>query len=132
MNNHLPTQEQTSVDGDQIGPSERIKKRKKKIGMAIAKHNYNRKHHPNQGIQIPQARCPQPLSYQRPQNSQKLNQGALGDKYLSQSQIFKQWEVEMERLNTKYNLDCLSESELDSESNELEQYRYEHGYETLI
>ena len=38
----------------------------------------------------------------------------------------------MERLNTKYNLDCFSESELDSESNEGEQYKDEHGYETLI
>ena len=41
-------------------------------------------------------------------------------------------EVEMERLNAKYNLDCFSDSELDSESDEGEQYKYEHGYETLI
>ena len=39
---------------------------------------------------------------------------------------------QMERLNTKYNLDCFSDSELDSESDEDEQYQYEHGYETLI
>ena len=38
----------------------------------------------------------------------------------------------MERLNSKYNLDCYSDSELDSESDEGEQYYYEHGYETLI
>ena len=38
----------------------------------------------------------------------------------------------MERLNTKYNLDCFSDSELDSESDEDEQYQYEHGYKTLI
>ena len=38
----------------------------------------------------------------------------------------------MERLNAKYNLDCFSDSELDSESNEGEQCKYEHGYETLI
>ena len=44
----------------------------------------------------------------------------------------QQWEEEMERLNSKYNLDCYSDSELDSESDEGEQYRYEHGYETLI
>ena len=42
------------------------------------------------------------------------------------------WEVEMERLNDKYNLDCFSDSELDSESDEGEEYHYEHGYETLI
>ena len=38
----------------------------------------------------------------------------------------------MERLNTKYNLDCFSDSKLDSESDEGEEYRYEHGYETPI
>ena len=30
----------------------------------------------------------------------------------------QQWEAEMERLNSKYNLDCFSDSELDSESDE--------------
>ena len=44
----------------------------------------------------------------------------------------EQWEAEMERLNSKYNLDCFSDSELDSESDEGEQYHYEHGYETFI
>ena len=44
----------------------------------------------------------------------------------------QQWEEEMERLNSKYNLNCYSNSELDSESDKGEQYRYEHGYETLI
>ena len=38
----------------------------------------------------------------------------------------------MEKLNAKYNLDCFSYSELDLESDEGEQYKYEHGYETLI
>ena len=38
----------------------------------------------------------------------------------------------MDRLNAKYNLDCLSDSELDLESNEGEQYKYEHRYEVLI
>ena len=44
----------------------------------------------------------------------------------------QQWEAEMERLNFKYNLDCFSDSELDSESDEGEQYHYEHGYGTPI
>ena len=44
----------------------------------------------------------------------------------------QQWEEEMERLNSKYKLDCYSDSELDSELDEGEEYRYEHGYETLI
>ena len=44
----------------------------------------------------------------------------------------QQWEEEIERLNSKYNLDCYSDSELDLKSDEGEQYHYEHGYETLI
>ena len=51
---------------------------------------------------------------------------------LSLNKTRQQWEVEMERLNSKYNLDCFSDSELDSESNEGEKYQYEHGYKTLI
>ena len=51
---------------------------------------------------------------------------------LSMTKMRQQWEEEMERLNTKYNLDCFSDSELDSESDEGEQYQYEHLYETLI
>ena len=38
----------------------------------------------------------------------------------------------MERLNEKYNLDCFSSTELDSELDEGEQYCYEHSYETLV
>ena len=38
----------------------------------------------------------------------------------------------MERLNPKYNLDCFSDSELDSEPDKGEQYQYKHGYKTLI
>ena len=51
---------------------------------------------------------------------------------LSITKMRQQWEEEMERLNTKYNLVCYSDSELDSESDEDEWYQYEHGYETLI
>ena len=51
---------------------------------------------------------------------------------LNMTKAKQQWEAEMERLNSKYNLDCFSDSELDSESDKGEQYHYEHGYETLI
>ena len=51
---------------------------------------------------------------------------------LSITKTRQQWEEEMERLNTRYNLDCFSDSELDSESDEDEWYQYEHGYEMLI
>ena len=51
---------------------------------------------------------------------------------LSMAEARQQWEEEMERLNTKYSLDCFLDSELDSESDEGEQYQYKHGYEMLI
>ena len=51
---------------------------------------------------------------------------------LNITKMRQKWEEEMERLNTKYNLDCFSDSELDSESDEDEQYQYDHSYETLI
>ena len=38
----------------------------------------------------------------------------------------------MEKLNEKYGLDYFSDSELDSELDEGENYRYEHKYKTLI
>ena len=81
-------------------------------------------------VQRPQARCPQNLKYQKPESTQKSTQEIQPGKYPTQAK--KQWEAEMERLNSKYNLDCFSDPELDSESDEGEQYQYEHGYETLI
>ena len=46
--------------------------------------------------------------------------------------LHRQWEEEMERLYNKYGLDCFSDSELDSESDEGKEYRYEHNYKTLL
>ena len=51
---------------------------------------------------------------------------------LDMTKAKQEWEEEVERLNSKYNLNCYSNSELDSESGKGEQYCYEHGYETLI
>ena len=71
----------------------------------------------------------------QPQNlSPKTKQQATRSKTLglNMTKAKKQWEEEMERLNSKYNLNCYSDSELDSESNEGEQYCYEHGYKILI
>ena len=73
---------------------------------------------PQPKVQKPQERRPKTLN--------------LTDRYPSQSKAIQQWEAEIERLNSKYNLNCFSDSELDSESDKGEQYRYEHGYETLI
>ena len=39
---------------------------------------------------------------------------------------------EMKKLNEKYGLDCFSDSELDSELDEGENYRCKHKYETFI
>ena len=73
---------------------------------------------PQSKLQKLQARRPKTLS--------------LNDKYPNKTRAKQQWEEEMKRLNEKYNLDCFLSSELDSESDEGEQYHYEHGYETLI
>ena len=54
---------------------------------------------PQKEIQMPQARCPQTLNYQRSQNSQKPNQETQIDQYLSQTKFHKQWEAEMGKLN---------------------------------
>ena len=56
-----------------------------------------------QEIQMPQARCHQTLSYQKPKNFQKFKWETSDGWYPSQSKICKQWEAEMERLNAKYN-----------------------------
>ena len=66
--------------------------------------------------------------------SPKAKQQATRPKMLNlnMTKAKQQWEEEMERLNSKYNLNCYSNSELDSKSDEGEQYCYEHGYETLI
>ena len=64
-------------------------------------------------VQQPQARRPDTLN-------------------LNMTKPKQQWEAEMERLNSKYNLDCFSDSELDSESDEGKQNHHEHGHETLI
>ena len=66
--------------------------------MATTRTNYNRKHYPSQEIQSLTKR--------------------QSDRYSSQTKIHKQWEAEMKRLITKYNLDCFSDSELDLESDE--------------
>ena len=79
---------------------------------------------PQPKVLRPQERCP--LNLQEPGQEVPI------DKYPSQTKTHQQWEAEMERLNIKYNLDCFSDSELDSESDEGEQYHYKHGYETLI
>ena len=85
---------------------------------------------PQQKVQMTQAKCPQTLNYQKPQSFQNFDQKMVSTQV--NQKFVSQWEAEMERLNTKYNLDCFSDSELDSESDEGEQYKYEHGYETLI
>ena len=80
---------------------------------------------------IQQQKMPPQAKMQKPQvrRPKTLN---LTDRYQSQTKAKQQWEAEMKRLNSKYNLDCFSDSELNSESDKGEQYRYEHGYETLI
>ena len=65
----------------------------------------------------------------QPTQTQTFN---VPDKYMKQICLRKEWEKKMERLNDKYNLDYFSGSELDSESDEGEDYRFQHHYEMLI
>ena len=64
---------------------------------------------PHQKYKDPKHNVPQTLNYQKPQGTQKSTQEAQLDKYPSQTKSHKQWEAEMERLNSKYNLDCFSD-----------------------
>ena len=68
---------------------------------------------PQSKLQKPQARQPKTLS--------------LNDKYPSKTRAKQQWEEKMERRNKLYDLDCFSSPELDLESDEGQQYHYEHG-----
>ena len=63
---------------------------------------------------------------------QRPSPGLKAQTPTSMTNTKQQWETQMERLNTKYNLYCFSDSELDSESDEDKQYQYKHGYEPLI
>ena len=78
-----------------------------------------------------------PPHQQEPMECQQLQKPlpkpqAIRPNTLNVTKTKQQWEQEMERLNEKYNLDHFSDSELDSESGEDEQYQYQHRYETLI
>ena len=99
--------------------------------MAATKTNYNGKHQLSQKCKGPKQDTLKLWTTKSPKIHRNLTIAQI-DRYLSQTKIHKQWEADMERLNTKYNLDCFSDSELDSESDEREEYKYEHGYETLI
>ena len=50
---------------------------------------------------------------------------------LNMTKTKQQWEAEMERLNSKYNLDCSSDSEIDSESDEENSIRMSMGMRHL-
>ena len=67
---------------------------------------------------------------QHPQNNPKTFD--VPDRYSDQIRLCRKWEEKMEKLNKKYDLNYFSDSKLDSESDEGEDYRYEHNYETLI
>ena len=56
----------------------------------------------------------------------------MPDHYAEQTQLRREWEEKIEQSNKKYGLDYFSDSEFDSESDEGENYRYKHKYETLI
>ena len=82
-----------------------------------------------------QAQDPQHTQdYQVPQNPQhtKTQSFNVPDRYAEQIHLRREWEEKIEKLNKKYGLDYFSDSELDSESDEGENYRCEHIYKTFI
>ena len=105
----LKTNEQ-SLEKCRWGPDCPFCKSQEK-GKEEDKNQQQLKASPQSKLQKPQARWPKTLS--------------LNDKYPNKTRAKQQWEQEMERLNKKYNLDCFSNSELDSKSDEGEQYLYE-------
>ena len=84
-------------------------------------------------LQQPQMQHPQSQNDQKSQNFQRSRSQTfdVADRHLSQLKLCREWEEEMERTNNKYGLSCFSDSELNSESDEGEEYTYEHNYETL-
>ena len=81
---------------------------------------------------VQNSQCTQ--DYKAPHNPQPTQTLSFNvpDQYVEQIQLRREWEEKTERLNKKYRLDFFSDSELDSESDEGKNYRYEHKYETLI
>ena len=120
---------QKNVDGDKTAP---ICKREEEDWNGD--HQRQLQQQPQPQVQMTQMQCPQALNYQKLHSFQRSNSKTfdVSDQYPSQLKLYKQWEEEMERLNSKYNLDCFSDSELDFELDEGEEYKYDHGYETLI
>ena len=130
MNSQSLAQKQRNVDGDWIVPSARIRTRK--IGMVSTKANFNRKHHPSQTYKEPKQYALKLWTIKSPKTPRSLTKRHKLTSTQVKQKSASNWEAEIERLNTKYNLDCFSNSELDSESDEGDEYQYEHGYETLI
>ena len=89
--------------------------------------------YPPQGQDTKQVQEPQHnKNYTLTQSQHSQISFDVPDQCAEQIHLRKEWEKKIEQLNEKYGLDYFSDSELDSESDEGENYRYEHKYETLI
>ena len=73
-------------------------------------------------IQAQNPQCTQ--DYQVPQNPQptQTQSFAVLDRYAEQIHLRREWEEKMERLNEMYGIDYFSDSELDSELDEGQNY----------
>ena len=142
MQQHL---NQSNADEDQIVLFARMQK---KIGMANTKSSSSK---PNTDTQTQdaqqkdsfqtqkmrqiQAQNPEHTQdYQVPENPQLTQTQSFDvpDRYAEQIHLRREWVEKKERLNEKFGLDYFSNSELDSESDEGRNYRYEHRCKTLI
>ena len=91
--------------------------------------------YPSQGWNTRQAQVQNPQhtkNYQEPQSQYTQTSFDVSNWYTEQICLKKEGEKKMEQLNERYGLDCFSDLEPDSESDEGENYQYEHKYEMLI
>ena len=130
-----PNKPQKNAHGDHIAPFAKMKKNmEKRNGMAVYKISQecvplniqpqttqnsqpqNLQHPQPQTLQHPQSQSSQCAEKQNPQLHNNQNSFDIPDRYAEQLKLWREWEEKIERLNEKYNLDCFSSSELDSES----------------
>ena len=67
-------------------------------------------------------------NFQGPQLQNSQQSFDIPGRYAKQIRLQKEWEEKIKRLNEKYNFDYYSNSELDSDSDQGLDYRYDHKY----
>ena len=136
-------QSQSNADGDQTvpfvknaeedwdGEHQKQLEQADKNTSTNAQQRYPSKSQDVRPAQIQNLQCTKNYQILQNQPTQKQSFDVL-DCYAEQIYLRREWEEKMEQLNKKYGLNCFFDLELDSESNEGENYQYKHKYEMLI